>query len=292
MSMDNVNWNLYKTFCAVFESGNKHSASDTLGITRSAIIQNVRELERQIGVQLFVSGARGVEPTESAVNLYKMVKTATETLANAPNAMRGDVGGGNIRLAVSNSSAEIMLKSFLKTWVTAHPEVNLEIVKREGLGLQKQKSLDFIIDIGHMIDKAEFKTVELFKITGAFIATRDFITRNKLKMTISRDALFRLPIITREVAWKDFTDINPCASSVKITKSASTDMTFSMARDGIGIGYFGKELMDKFPTADLCEIAVADVVQPMITFVAGYAKPLSKNARLFIDEFKKYCVKP
>ena len=286
--MGNTNWNLYKSFVAVYETKNKHRACELLGITRSAVIQNIKELEKQLDVTLFISHSRGVEPTEHASNLYPHVKAAIQTLVAAETSLR-PLNTGAIKLAITSSSAEIILKAYLKDFYMKHPDIKLEILKFEGLDIAKQKQLDFIIGAESEINKTIYKTIDLLAITGAFVASKEFVKRNNLPKTISKDDLLRLPIICREETWKSFLETNNFDTKPDIIKSASTDMTYSMAKDSIGVAFFNREVLQKLSDNNLVEINVTGVNQASTKIVCGYGKPLSRSAQIFVEGFINFC---
>ena len=109
MKQSNTNWNHYKTFITVYEVKNMHRASNILGITRSAISHNMKELGNQLGVALFTPHSKGVEPTNDAIDIYPMIKSAVESITRAEShaSASGSESRSTVKKAVSAASVEI-----------------------------------------------------------------------------------------------------------------------------------------------------------------------------------------
>ena len=283
MDFGNTNWNLYRTFVTVFESGNKSKASEKLGITRSAVIQNVKTLERQLGT-LFISHKRGVEPTDKAKEIYPQIKDAIAVFVNLerPGALE------TLKVAVSNSAVEIALIAYMKEWYAKYPSVRVDIVKREGISLVEQKNMNFISDAEHAIER-DFKTIEILSATGAFIASKGLIRANKIPLTITRDVLLTYPIISRDVAWQFFLEQNDLSPQIKCISVPSIDATMRMVEDDIGIGFFAKEILRVKPNPNLVVLEVTGAIDTHVRYLCGFVKPLSSVAKAFIDGLIEFC---
>ena len=80
MKKSNVNVNLYKTFLEVYELRNLSQTAKKLYISQSAVSQNIKSLENQLGVTLFKKSTKSVIPTNDAVLIYEDVKNAFNIL--------------------------------------------------------------------------------------------------------------------------------------------------------------------------------------------------------------------
>jgi LysR family cyn operon transcriptional activator len=71
-----MNLELYKIFCCVVSTGNILKASEQLYISQPAVSRAIKQLENNIGCQLFVRSSRGVKLTKQGEILYKYAKQA------------------------------------------------------------------------------------------------------------------------------------------------------------------------------------------------------------------------
>jgi len=288
MKNGNTNWNLYKTFIAVFQEKNMTKASKLLGISRVAVGQNIRELGNQLGVTLFTSTHKGVEPTSNANELYPSIKNAVSIIQNIETNIQPDNKTKSLKIAIADTTASFYIKQYIKDFYINYPDVKLELFKREGLDTAKQKNLDIIIDLDRRMKENDLKTITLFPITTTFIASKDFLKKSGLTDSIPFKDLSKQPIIAIDESWEYFTkQMNFSAS--KLTKSPSIDMTFSMVQSHLGIGHFAKELLNFYKDPDIIELSFKDLPSPFpsVNVVCGYYKSPSRLAKAFIDGLVK-----
>ena len=77
--MTNINLNLYKYFYEVAKSKSYTDASNKMYISKTAISKNIKELEKQLGTQLFYRESTGVRLTIDGEKLFETIdKTLTE----------------------------------------------------------------------------------------------------------------------------------------------------------------------------------------------------------------------
>ena len=74
----NIDFELYRIFYVVANNSNITRASKELNISQPAISKSIKNLEEQLGGQLFVRTKRGVVLTEEGKEFYKYIKQAME----------------------------------------------------------------------------------------------------------------------------------------------------------------------------------------------------------------------
>ena len=80
MQFSNINYNLYKSFLVVYETQNISKAADFLYISQPAVSHNIKELEKQLGIQLFFKKSNGMSATNEAEILYKYISSAFNSI--------------------------------------------------------------------------------------------------------------------------------------------------------------------------------------------------------------------
>ena len=81
----NVDFELYRIFYVVANHCNITKASEELNISQPAISKSIKNLEEQLGGQLFVRTKRGVILTEEGKEFYNYIKQAIEYINNEKN---------------------------------------------------------------------------------------------------------------------------------------------------------------------------------------------------------------
>lgn len=120
------------TWFRAFEAAARHlsftAAADELGLTQSAISQQVRSLEVRLGAQLFVRKPRGLALTDEARNLLPKVGSALETLAAAAATFDAGAPGDVLTIATSVSVAQWLIAPNLSHFLAEHPNLRVRLL--------------------------------------------------------------------------------------------------------------------------------------------------------------------
>ena len=81
----NIDFELYRIFYCVANNGNITKASEELNISQPAISKSIKNLEEQLGGQLFIRTKRGVILTNEGKEFYNYIKKAIEYITSAEN---------------------------------------------------------------------------------------------------------------------------------------------------------------------------------------------------------------
>lgn len=280
----NTNWNLYKYFCAVYETRNFHRAADEFGVSHSAVSQNIRTLADQLGAPLFISGRSGVTPTPDADKLYTSIKRVAEII----NDIEGQIGTldasttATIKMAVNGWFAHQYLDAYLKQFRATYPNVQIIV-------LPPESPADFTIDWDCALDNPAYKTLNLLPTPtqSVFIASRDYVERHNLGAQITLDQLCAHPIIERELGFQTYWDKNGVKFKNKIIVGTA-DQILPMVKSGTGIGVYNEQSLRTLADPNITEIRVTNLKLPTARMVCAY-KSLSKPARAFLSGLSKFC---
>lgn len=117
-------------FHAVAASGGFGAAGRATGTPKATLSRRVRSLEAALGVRLLERGSRSVRLTEDGRALQERTAGLLEELAEAGEEIAGRAARprGRLRVSVPALVASQSFGAFAAAFVTAHPEVLLEIV--------------------------------------------------------------------------------------------------------------------------------------------------------------------
>jgi LysR family transcriptional regulator, glycine cleavage system transcriptional activator len=122
----------------VFEAAARHlnftNAARELKVTQAAVSQQVRALETELGVALFLRYHRGLELTQEGHRLYRAAAMSLECLATATDDIRAS-NRPTIRIGITSAIATFWLVPRLPAFRGRHPEIDVHIVASE-LGFQ------------------------------------------------------------------------------------------------------------------------------------------------------------
>lgn len=115
-----------------FESAARHlsftKAAQELGVTQSAISQNIRSLEMQLGTPLFIRKPRALALTDSGRNLLPDISLAISKIQNATKAFQHSEAEGSISIMTSPSFAQWILAPNLHKFTKEHPHTQLRLI--------------------------------------------------------------------------------------------------------------------------------------------------------------------
>lgn len=122
-------------FARVAHHGSFTQAAAEMGVTRAALSQNLKVLERRLGVRLLHRTTRDMSLTEEGRHLLDALQPA---LAGIEQAVRGlgDAGrdaAGLLRLNTSRIAAKLLLEPLLGELLARHPQLQVELVMDDGL---------------------------------------------------------------------------------------------------------------------------------------------------------------
>lgn len=118
-----LNW--FRAFEAAARRLSFTAAAEEIGLTQSAVSQQIRALETRLGVTLFERRARGLALTDEGRKLRPQVDTALEMLAGAVDRYAPESGESNLTIAASISATEWIIAPALPRFTAAHPDVSI-----------------------------------------------------------------------------------------------------------------------------------------------------------------------
>ena len=85
-------WQL-RTFCEIAETLNFTRASERLNLTQSAVSHQIKALEEELDVKLFLRGKRGVKLTDAGKSAVESARRILNDAENLPCACGGAAAG-------------------------------------------------------------------------------------------------------------------------------------------------------------------------------------------------------
>lgn len=120
------------TWLRSFEASARHlsftAAAQELGLTQSAISQQVRALELRLGVQLFQRKPRGLALTDDGRRLLPQVGASLDQLAVAVSGFEAGSQSGLLTVAASVSVTRWLIAPHLQSFLAAHPGLRLRLI--------------------------------------------------------------------------------------------------------------------------------------------------------------------
>ncbi len=118
-----------RTFCEVFERRSYAAAARHIGLSTSAVWEQIKALERQYALQLFVRRGRQVSPTPAAARLDELLRPLLAGLESTRDVMRqqSDQWTGRITIATGVRMLIEEIGTALRVVQKRYPQVSLGI---------------------------------------------------------------------------------------------------------------------------------------------------------------------
>lgn len=278
----NIDFELYRIFYTVANYSNITKASEELNISQPAISKSIKNLEEQLGGQLFVRTKRGVILTEEGKEFYNYIKRAIEYITSAENKFTDlkNLETGCIKIGISTTLTKEFLLPYLERFHNLYPKIDIQIITNitsELFPKLRNGLIDIIIlNLNDKNYGDDIDIIKCRKIHDCFVVGDKY--KDLLNKEISIKDLNNYPLIlqskgsnTREFlddfARKYNTVLKP---NIEL---ASYTLVIDFSKIGLGIGYATKEyIKDKLKNKELYELKIKEKIPGRYIGIA-----LSKN---------------
>ena len=250
----NIDFELYRIFYTVANHGNITKASEELKISQPAISKSIKNLEEQLGGQLFVRTKRGVILTDEGKEFYNYIKQAIEYISSAENRFTDliNLEIGCIKIGISTTLTKEFLIPYLEEFHRLYPKIDIQIITNVSseLFLKLRNGLIDII-ILNLNDKKygqDINIIKCKKITDCFVVNESYI--DLLDKEISIKDLNEYPLILQAKGSNTREFLDKFALKNNIILKPNIDLTsyslvVEFAKIGLGIGYVTKDYVKK-----------------------------------------------
>ena len=127
------------TFLHVAALENVTKAGAELGYSQSAVSVQIRQLEKELGRPLFDRIGKNVYLTDFGRALVPYARNAVAAAAAVENFGRSDaVLGGTVRIGITDSLFELLMRAFLPAYHARFPRVHVELQVDTTVNLTQQ----------------------------------------------------------------------------------------------------------------------------------------------------------
>jgi DNA-binding transcriptional LysR family regulator len=241
-------FNDLRAFVAVAQASSFRGAARSAGVSPSGLSEAVTRLEARLGVRLLNRTTRSVVPTEAGARLLEHLNPAFIAIAGALDAVNSfrDKPAGTLKLNVPVSAARLVLPSIIPPFLTAYPDIRVEVMAEDGfvdilaagfdagIRYDERLELDMIaVPIGPRVQRF------------AAAASSGYLERHPLP-SHPRELLDHKCLASRfhgrpPYTWEferegEFIEINP-PGQLTVSAGTATDLAIEAAIAGLGIIY-------------------------------------------------------
>lgn len=296
-----LNWQYLKYFTAVAEEEHFTRAAAKLFITQPALSKAMANLEKQIGVPLFIKQGRNIKLTHFGEILKEQTMRATQTIEDAVakiNSMANN-DTGMIRVSSIFTLGTNFVPQLLSEYMVHYNKVHLHYTQKATTEIIND-IIDESADIGFC---GEFIYDEfLMNVERKLLLTEELyvVVSKKHKLAGKKSVKFRDIVEETFIGWNDSTGIalsinnalkkNGITTNLNTSFSATEDNTVAeMARQGFGIALLAD--VSSINMKRLCRIKISDIkISRAIYMIWKKGAHVSSSVRSFMDfVINKYC---
>ena len=290
-----VNLELYRVFYTVAKCGSLTKAAEELYISQPAVSQAIKQLEGQLGGQLFNRTHKGMELSETGgKQIFPLVEKALKLFDEAESKYSElkDTATGIVRICASDTVSTHFLLPYIKEYHEKHPNVNLILqncTSSETIEMLKNGKGD-IGFVNLPLDDSDVNLSNLvMQLHDTFVCSEKF--SELTKETIDLKRLQDYPLLMLELSTATRQAIVSFAHSHGIhlhpeIELASLELMSELAKNGIGIACIPREFVkhELDEEKSLLEIKTNPVLP---TRAIGLALPKNDNLTFAVREFIK-----
>ena len=292
----NINLEYYKIFYHVATEQSVTGAAKKLCVSQPAVSQAIKQLEQELGVELFTRHVKGVRLTKTGEELYSDVKKGYESILAGEKKLikMKNMQYGEVCVGASDMTLQFYLLPYLEQFHQSYPDIKVTVTNAptpltvEHLA---QGRIDFGVVTNPLQADPRFEIIPVRRIQDVFVAGERF-RYLKGERLCYRD-LEELPIICLEgdTSTRKYVDDFMKKKGVSVKPEfelATSDMIVQFAMRNLGVGsvvedFARKQLEsgelirlqfeEEIPEREIC--LIIDRQSPM-SIAAGKLKELLK----------------
>ena len=266
----NIDFELYRIFYIVANNKNITKSSEELNISQPAISKTIKNLEEQLGGQLFVRTKRGVILTEEGKVFYNYIKQAIEYISNAENKFTEliNLETGCIKIGISSTLAKKFLLPYLEKFHKLCPKIDIQIitnVSSELFSKLRNGLIDIIIlNLNEKDYGQDINIIKCKKITDCFVVSKAYSNLINNEISIKELNKYSLILQSKGSNTREFLDDFAKENNTNLKPNielASYSLVVEFAKIGLGIGYATKDYVKKeLKNQELYEIKLKEKI--------------------------------
>lgn len=258
---------------------NVSEAADALFTSQPGISKQIRLLEEELGIQIFIrSGKRVVsvsQPGKAVLEISERILRDVQNIKNIGSEFT-DHDSGSLTIATTHTQARYALPKIVAEFVKNYPKVNLTIKQGSPSAIAQMVSsgeADLAIITEHIDDHAELGKLPCYEWNHAVIVPHDHPLLD-CRNPLSLEDLASFPLVTYEFAFNSGSSIARTFNKAHIEQpdvalsAADTDVLKTYVRLGLGVGLMAKMAYDPVVDQDLQLIDAAHLFEPSPTWIA------------------------
>jgi LysR family transcriptional regulator, cys regulon transcriptional activator len=273
-----LNLQQLRYLCAIVDHGlNVSGAAEALHTSQPGVSKQVRQLEAELGVQVFVrQGKRLASLTPAGEAVVATARRALNEVGNLKRVgaeFRGE-SEGTLAIATTHMQARYVLPHVLRDFAGRYPKVKLELHQGNPVQVAEQTArgnADVGIATEALATVHELVTLPCYQWNRCVLVPRGHPLARSQPLTLA--ALARHPIITYDFSFTGRSQINAAFDAEGLTPNVvltalDADVIKTYVEMGMGVGIVAQMAYDATRDSGLDRIDAAHLFAPSTTRIA------------------------
>lgn len=246
-------------FLAVAREETISGAAEFLHLSQPTLSRQLKDLEEELGKQLFIRGNRKITLTEEGMLLRKRAEEITELVKKTADeiSLSDDMIAGDITVGAGETDGNRFLVKAAKSLQQEYPLIHFHIISGDRAAVTEALDrglIDFGLIFGS-VDLAKYDSVKVpYRDTWGVIMRRDALLAEK--KTITAEDLIDQPLIVSRQAFQnmEFKDFFHCDQD-QLNIVATYNLLFNgslMVDEGLGYAISLDKLINVTGDSNLC----------------------------------------
>ena len=284
--------NIYEIVIKASETGSFSKAAEVLNYTQSGISQAIKEVEKELGIQLFVRARQGVILTENGKKVLPYMQemlNQKEKMLQASYEINNKVAG-KLRIGSFSSVTAMWMSDIIHWFKENYPEVKIEI-----LDGNYDQILDWLIhgqiDCGFLssICVEDFKFYDLYKDPLYAVVPKNHPLTSKQKVTVKD--VCQYPFIAEAPGCDN--DIQKLLQREKASPNIQYSflddfLIMSFVRNNIGVTISQSLVLEATPYPGVVPIKLSPNYERTIGLCFAH-ESMSLLEKIFLQHMQEYC---
>lgn len=287
-----TNLDAYRIFSAVAQSGSFSAAASKLFISQPAVSQSIKNLENDLGCELFVRSAKGVSLTNHGKVLFDHVHSALGLIAAGEDKISrlNSLQLGQLKIGAADTLTRHFLLEYIDIFHTLYPKIDLKFTNRTSTEI-----IDFLKDglvelavVNLPIKDPDISIIECGSVEDIFVAGPKFWRLKERQLPLQELQNYPLIMLEQKSNSRRYVDSFFAKRGIQLQPEfdlGAHELLLEFARIGLGVASvireFSKDYIDR---GDLFEVHLqSPIPKRKIGICHRKDIPLSQSAMRFID---------
>lgn len=272
-----VNFEYYKIFYYIAKYKSITKAANVLLKSQPNVTRDLKKLENELSLKLFVRSSKGMTLTYEGERLYKYVSVACEQLFTAENEMLEGTSltGGTLTIGSGEMALHCFLLEKLNVFGKAYPSVKLKVKNTstpEALKALKNGQIDLAVITSPIHTYPSFRITKLKTVNDILIGGMQAKELMGKPVSLAEISHYPLISVSQGTTTYEFYNrfyFNHGLPFIPETEVATMDLLLPFVKNGLGLGFvpeifavsaiengevFKIDLKEEIPLRNICLI--------------------------------------